>query len=98
MEPIKPECTPDDFYRILEQKGYTDFYNEMWDRVQLSDFRDDEAREAVGEILFEVHDAWKEEFAAKEKLAQGIFDKARKITDFSGNEKWNFVMNLLRKA
>jgi hypothetical protein len=37
-------------------------------------------------------------FEAKEKLAQGIFDKAKKITDFSGNEKWNLVMNLLKKA
>jgi galactose-1-phosphate uridylyltransferase len=70
----------------------------MWDRVQLSDFRDDEAREAVGEILFEVHDTWKEEFAAKEKFVQGIIDNAKKITDFSNNEKWKAVMDLLPKA
>ena len=35
------------------------------------------------------------DFVAKSNLVQDIIDNAKSITDFSGNEKWNIVMNLI---
>ena len=44
--------------------------------------------------------AWyaEHESNAKEIAAQEAIDKAKKITDFSSNEKWNDIMRLLSKA
>jgi len=38
---------------------------------------------------------WYEDFLKKSNLVQGIINNAKMITDFSSNEKWNIVMNLL---
>jgi hypothetical protein len=46
----------------------------------------------------EENKAWYDEFDAKAKLAQSIIDNAKKITDFSSNNMWNDLMNLLPKA
>jgi hypothetical protein len=43
----------------------------------------------------EENKAWYKDFLAKSNLVQNIIDNAKLITDFSGNEKWNIVMNLL---
>jgi hypothetical protein len=43
----------------------------------------------------EENKAWYKDFLAKSNLVQNIINNAKLITDFSGNEKWNIVMNLL---
>jgi hypothetical protein len=43
----------------------------------------------------EENKAWYADFVAKSNMVQNIIDKAKLITDFSGNERWNVVMNLL---
>jgi hypothetical protein len=43
----------------------------------------------------EQNKAWYAEFLAKSNSVQNIIDNAKLITDFSGNSKWNIVMNLL---
>jgi len=43
----------------------------------------------------EEHKAWYAEFLKKIKPIQNILDNAKSITDFSGNDGWNIVMNLL---
>jgi hypothetical protein len=49
-------------------------------------------------MLSEEYKAWYDAFDAKVNLVQSIVDKVKQITDFSGNEKWNNLMNLLSKA
>jgi len=43
----------------------------------------------------EKNKTWYADFLKKSNLVQDIINNARMITDFSGNEKWNIVMNLL---
>jgi hypothetical protein len=43
----------------------------------------------------EKNKAWYKDFLAKSNLVQNIINNAKLITDFSGNEKWNIVMNLI---
>jgi pimeloyl-CoA synthetase len=43
----------------------------------------------------EENKAWYKDFLAKSNLVQNIIDNAKLITDFSGNERGNVVMNLL---
>jgi hypothetical protein len=43
----------------------------------------------------EENKAWYADFLAKSNLVQNIINNAKLITDFSGNERWNMVMNLL---
>jgi hypothetical protein len=49
-------------------------------------------------MLSEEYKAWYSAFDAKVNFVQSIIDNAKQITDFSGNEKWNNLMNLLSKA
>jgi hypothetical protein len=77
------------------EKLYQDVYRkevkDEWDEIRLFNCH-------PSNILIEENKAWYAEFDAKVNLAQSIIDNAKKITDFSGNEKWNAVMNLLPKA
>jgi len=43
----------------------------------------------------EKNKAWYANFLQKANSVQNIINNAKLITDFSGNEKWNIVMNLL---
>jgi len=43
----------------------------------------------------EQNKAWYKEFFAKGNFLQDLINKAKSTTDFSGNERWNIVMNLL---
>jgi hypothetical protein len=49
-------------------------------------------------MLSEEFKAWYGAFDANVSLVQNIIDNAMKITDFSSNEKWNFIINLLNPA
>jgi len=133
MEPVKPQ-PPDNFHRLLEQKGYTNRYYELLQKVKPG-YMGDEFYEwakiwtEINDELFayyeknpapykvwesltweehkelncdpkfdmfsEENKAWYAGFLEKIKSAQSVFENAKLITDFSGNEKWNIVMNLL---
>jgi hypothetical protein len=72
--------------------------DKVWDKAATWEESKEMNCDSRFSMFSEENKAWYVAFDAKVNLVQSIIDNAKQITDFSGNEKWNNLMNLLSKA